>query len=314
MSPEDLVLGVDGGGTKTVAWLAPLHDDGTVQVLGKGDAGPGNPRSAGFEVAQQSIDNAIGAAFADARLPRAPVAAACFGLAGAGRQTEQDTIAAWAAKRRFARSVRIHSDPELALAAGTPENWGIALLCGTGSLAFGRTADGRVDRCGGWGYLLGDEGSGYAIAMAALNAAVRAADGRGEPTILLERFMKTLGAATPMALTERVYEATVTPAHLAHGAKLVFEAAETDAVAQRILGKAADELAEMVVTLSRRLGFAAGRYPLALAGSVIVKQVGFRAQVLDRLKQAGAEPSASEIVPKPVRGAVILARRAALAK
>ena len=314
MSYDDLVLGIDGGGTKTVAWLAPLHDDGTGQVLGKGDAGPGNPRSAGFEVAQQSIEDAIGAAFADAKLPRESVVAACFGLAGAGRKTEQDTIAAWAAKRRFARSVRIHSDPELALAAGTPDDWGIALLCGTGSLAWGRTAGGRVDRCGGWGYLLGDEGSGYAIAMAALNATVRAADGRGEPTILLDRFMKTLGAETPLALTERVYEHSMTPGRLADGSKLVFDAAEADAVAQRILAKAADDLAEMVVTLSRRVGFAAGHYPLALAGSVIVKQAGFRARVLDRLKQAGAEPSVSEIVPEPVRGAVILARRAELAK
>jgi N-acetylglucosamine kinase-like BadF-type ATPase len=307
MRGDEYVIGVDGGGSKTIAWLA-RRDGNANDICGRGASGPGNPRSAGFDVAQANIDGAIAAAFADASVPRCKAAAACLGLAGAGRPSERERITAWAAERQLATVVTVHSDPELALAAGTPDNWGIALLCGTGSLAFGRTRDGRTDRCGGWGYLLGDEGSGYAIALAALNAAVRSADGRGEPTILLERFMKALDAQTPMALTERVYDPSVTPGQLAQGSKLVFEAAETDAVAQRIIARAADDMAEMVITLSRRLGFA-GDYPLALAGSVIVKQAGFRALVLDGLAKQGVAPSVTQIVPEPVQGAVILARR-----
>src|SRR5687767_2460801 len=110
MSPSSLVIGVDGGGTKTVAWLAPLDDSENKVTLGRGHAGPGNPRAAGFETAQANIAAAISAAFADAKLPPAQVAAACFGLAGAGRTPEQDSITAWALQQNIARQVRVCGD------------------------------------------------------------------------------------------------------------------------------------------------------------------------------------------------------------
>src|SRR3954447_26373178 len=106
MSSASLVIGVDGGGTKTVAWLAPINDDGTGTILGRGQSGPGNPRAAGFEVAQANIAAAIEAAFLDAKLPRAMAAAACFGLAGAGRDIEQQRIETWAARQQIAYIVR----------------------------------------------------------------------------------------------------------------------------------------------------------------------------------------------------------------
>src|SRR6267378_1820273 len=101
----DIIIGVDGGGTKTVAWLAPHDDETNTVVLGRGQAGPGNPRSAGFETAQTNIAAAIEAAFADAQLPRVKAAAACFGLAGAGRPSEQFEIAAWGTARGIASQV-----------------------------------------------------------------------------------------------------------------------------------------------------------------------------------------------------------------
>src|SRR5690242_19598821 len=97
-----LVLGIDGGGTKTAAWLAPLEQGNENVVLGRGQAGPGNPRAAGYETAQANIEASIAAAFADAGMSRKTVIAACFGLAGAGRPAEQARIAAWAADRGIA--------------------------------------------------------------------------------------------------------------------------------------------------------------------------------------------------------------------
>ena len=113
----DLVIGVDGGGTKTVAWLAPLEDGG--DVLGRGQAGPGNPRAVGFETALANIDAAIDAAFAAAGLPRQTVTSACFGLAGAGRSSEQEHILAWAEQRGIAQRVRVTGDAEPILAAAS---------------------------------------------------------------------------------------------------------------------------------------------------------------------------------------------------
>ncbi|MCI0358960.1 MAG: hypothetical protein L0211_10815, partial [Planctomycetaceae bacterium] len=109
---SDLVIGVDGGGTKTVAWLAPLVDDGTDQVLGRGISGPGNPRACGFDVAKANIDAAIAAAFKEAGQPRTTVARACFALAGAGRTAEQEPITTWAAEQQIAKGIRVCGDAE----------------------------------------------------------------------------------------------------------------------------------------------------------------------------------------------------------
>ena len=145
----DIIIGVDGGGTKTIAWLAPLGDDTNTIVLGRGQAGPGNPRAAGFDAAQANIAAAIEAAFADAKLPRIAAAAACFGLAGAGREIEQGRIASWAGQQSIAHTVRVTGDAEPILAAASPDNVGIVLICVTGSLAWGRNRAGEIARAAG---------------------------------------------------------------------------------------------------------------------------------------------------------------------
>lgn len=312
MEASQFVLGVDGGGTKTVAWLAPLAADGGQTALGRGQAGPGNPRAAGFSVAQANIDAAIAAAFADAGIPRQPVAAACFGLAGAGRAAEQQQITDWALGRRIAERINVTGDAEPILATAAPDNTGVVLICGTGSLAWGRNAAGQTARCGGWGYLLGDEGSGYAIALAGLRAAVRAADGRGPATELLPAFMQRLGAASPEELVGRVYAADMKREGLAGLASLVFECRSSDPVATQIVADAAGSLAELVVTVVRQLHLPPSDVTLALAGGTLVHQPQYREQLLSALKHAfemqGARPIRWTIVEQPVQGAVALAR------
>src|SRR5262245_30157826 len=138
MSSAPLVIGVDGGGTKTVAWLAPLDDSSNTIVLGRGQAGPGNPRSAGFETAHANIHAAIAAAFASAKLPRTRVPYAVIALAGAGRGPEQSRVGTWARERQIATGICVTGDAHPILAAASPDNQGVALICGTGSLAWGR--------------------------------------------------------------------------------------------------------------------------------------------------------------------------------
>ncbi|MEX2176849.1 MAG: BadF/BadG/BcrA/BcrD ATPase family protein [Pirellulaceae bacterium] len=308
MTGERLVIGVDGGGTKTLAWLASAVDNGSGAVLGRGLAGPGNPRAVGFEVAQANIAAAIAAAFADAARSPAQVAAACFGLAGAGRADEQARIATWATSAGIARHVRVCGDAELVLAAATHERAGVALICGTGSLAWGRSAAGQTARCGGWGYLLGDEGSGYAIALAGLRAAARATDGRGTPTELLALFQKQLGAGEPHELIARVYAPEMTRERLAALAPIVFEAAATDAVAQRIVKQAAGELTDLVSSVVWRLDLEPHGYTLAVAGGTILHGLNYLQGVVANLTDGEDLPSQVVLVEEPVRGAVALAR------
>jgi N-acetylglucosamine kinase-like BadF-type ATPase len=308
---QDLVFGIDGGGTKTAAWLAPLEDDGTGRILGRGQTGPGNPRAAGFETALNNIDAAIEAAFADAKLPRQAAVAACFALAGAGRPSEQQQITAWAQTRGIAQKIQVCGDAEAVLAAASPDNVGIALICGTGSLAWGRNQSGQTARCGGWGYLLGDEGSAYAIALAGLRAAVRAADSRGPLTALLARFQNELGAASPQDLIDRVYSPTLTRERLAGLAHIVFDAAERDTTAHEIMSTGAAQLAEMIVVLCRNLQLAAKSYPLALAGGVVVNEAYLRELLIGFLDYHQVPPASIVTVTDPVRGAIALARSAA---
>jgi N-acetylglucosamine kinase-like BadF-type ATPase len=307
---EQLVLGVDGGGTKTVAWLAPLLDQEA--AIGHGAAGPGNPRAVGFEAAAANIDAAIEAAFRAAGIERSTVAAACLALAGAGRADVQTQMTHWATERGVAASVRVGTDAEAVLAAASGRGPGIALICGTGSMAWGRDAQGITARAGGWGYLLGDEGSAYAISLAGLQAAARAADGRGSPTALLPRFQERLDAAAPADLVERVYAATMSRDRLAALADTVFHLADTDEVAAKIIEHAAGSLAECVASVAGRLQFTPNSFALAFAGSTILRQESYQRGVLSQLQRLDWPPAQVTAVEEPVAGAVAMARQMSL--
>ena len=304
---DALVIGVDGGATKTVAWLAPRA--GGASPVGVGTAGPGNPRSVGFAEAERQIDLAIAAAFADAGLARRPVTVAGLALAGAGRADERDRIQAWAERIGIATRVLVTDDVESVLAAGGDgEASAIALVCGTGTVALGRDATGAVDRAGGWGYLLGDEGSGYAIATAGLAAAVRAADGRARRTALTGAFLTHFGVTSPADLVGHIYGPGMTRERIAGLASLVFDAAAQDRTAARLIRAASRDLVQLVTTLSRRLGMLSGRFALVMAGSVLVQQADFRSSVIEGVRAAGLVPSRVQLVSDPVEGAVAIAR------
>jgi N-acetylmuramic acid 6-phosphate etherase len=300
---EELYLGIDGGGTHTVALLG----DRAGTVLGRGTAGPSNRQAVGTERAMAALDEAVSAAFAAAGRTRGPVASACLGLAGADRPEDQAVIREWAERVRLAGQVEVTSDAAILLAAGTPEGWGLVLIAGTGSIAFGRAADGRRARAGGWGHLLGDEGSAYALVIAALQAVARAADGRGPATSLTERLLARLGVSQPQGLIAAVYRSGRDRADLAALAPLVVEAAEDDAVAAAIVEEAAAELAQAGAAVALQLGWS-GPLPVALAGGLLLGSEGYRERVLRRLRSLDVQPGAVALVEEPARGALQLAR------
>jgi N-acetylglucosamine kinase-like BadF-type ATPase len=303
----EIVLGVDGGGTKTVAWLAAK--DHPADILGRGAAGPGNPRAFGFEQAQANIDTAIAGAFAAADFPRTTVAAACLALAGVGRAADRERMALWASERRIAESIRVTTDAEPILAAGSPENCGIALVCGTGSLAWGRNKDGSVARAGGWGYLLGDEGGAYWISISGLRAALRSHDGRDRTTALLPAFIQHRQLAEPRDLVDWIHDAATTPSQIAALAATVFELAATDEVAAGILAEGASSLAHMIAKVAHQLEFSRESYPLALAGSVLLNQPTYRELLLTHLADCGLPAATTRLVAEPVQGALLLAHK-----
>lgn len=305
----DLAVGVDGGGTTTTALVVRRA---TGEVIGRGRAGPSNIQAVGVEAGLKALDDSLDRAFLAAGLPRATVAAACLGLAGIDRQEGLDVIHGWAARTALAGAVSVANDATLLLAAGTPAGWGLAVIAGTGSIAFVRTPAGVVGRCGGWGYLLGDEGSGYQIALSALRAACRAADGCGPATVLVDRFVARMSLAGPPDLIPAVYRGPWDRAAIAGMAPLVLDAAASgDAVALGVVRRQAAELAATAAGAVANHGLPRAGLPIALAGGVLLGSEMYRAEFLAALRAAGIEPGPVTHVPDPAAGAVVLARRAA---
>lgn len=305
-----MLLGIDGGGTSTVAWLT----DASGELLGHGRSGPSNVKAIGPESARAALDQAIAAAFADAAIPRQAVNSACFGIAGFDRPEDRDLLRAWSDESGWAHFLTLVNDGDLLLAAGTAEGWGLGVIAGTGSIAVGRAADGTRARAGGWGHLIGDEGSGYAVALAALRLIAQRADGR-EPCpphgdALAEEMLRALDIASPAQLVATIYSPVYDRTRIASLASAVVSAATRDPEIDRtLLEPAGRALGQAALAVANLLGWHTGVVPLALGGGFLLSAPTVRRSLVAHLEQAGLAPNVTE-VSEPVRGAVTLARRA----
>ncbi|WP_017718434.1 N-acetylglucosamine kinase [Kamptonema formosum] len=311
------VLGIDGGGSKTVCVLM----DETGKILGRGEAGASNYQTVGIETAGNSIGNAIAQAVSQ-ETGFLEVGAICLGLAGVGRpedikvvgglaqqlQARADLPVRWAVPPA---GVVICNDCIIALAGGVGEPVGIVAIAGTGSIAYGQNRRGETKRAGGWGYILGDEGGGYDIALRGLRASVRSYDGRLGATVLTDLIVCHLGVRSAEDLVGVVYRRGWGAREIAGLAPLVGEAADAgDAVAVGIIDSAAEELVEAV---------------RAVMGGIFQEGEGFEVvtaggawRISDLLRErfavslAAIAPAAEVIWPRyePAKGAGLLALRA----
>jgi N-acetylglucosamine kinase-like BadF-type ATPase len=178
----------------------------------------------------------------------------------------------------------VTNDGELAL-SGLDGAVGVALVAGTGSIAFGRNAVGEKARAGGWGHLIGDEGSGYMIGRRAMQAAARAADGRGPQTAILPAIMESWSLTRADGMIGRVYP-DGDKGLIAALSAIVFTAARAgDRVARRIVAQAATDLAFTAIAVGDALGFEREPLPLALVGGLLVHEADYRAMVLRRIRR-----------------------------
>lgn len=301
----DYLLGVDGGGTKTLVVLADLEG----HVLGQGVGGASNYQTVGREVAQSALMTAIDSAFQVANLARQPVRHLVLGMAGVGRSEDREWIIEFCHANHLAQSFEIVSDAELMLWAGTPAGWGVGCIAGTGSIAFGRDEQGNTARAGGWGYLMGDEGSGYAIGLAVLRAVTQAADGRGQPTSLTKAILSEFHLEKPADLVWLVYRSGLGRGEIANLARLVqVEARQGDKIARKIEREAARDLAALILSVVRQHGFS-GTIPCALGGGVMVNNAVITRQVIRLVRRAGFNIDPVAVVENPALGAVRLAQQ-----
>jgi N-acetylglucosamine kinase-like BadF-type ATPase len=295
----DYILGVDGGGTKTLALLGDL--DGN--VLARGISGPSNASAVGFDAACSALENAIH--MSRANFP-GEIRALCLGLAGAGRKNDAEPFQNWATQKFPKAMVSVISDAEILLMAGAPAGPALAMICGTGSIVYGRTVTGELIRAGGWGYILGDEGSGYTIGSAALRAVMQAHDGRGPQTLLSELVLARYDLHAPPELIHAIYGAESPRAAVASLTALVEQAAaQGDVVAITILKEAAGELARTVAAVHSKLGTSV--VPLMITGGTILYGKYLKPAFHRACQSQGLEFTVIHDVAEPAEGALKLA-------
>jgi N-acetylglucosamine kinase-like BadF-type ATPase len=204
----------------------------------------------------------------------------------------------------------VANDATLLFAAGTPEGWGLAIICGTGTIAFTRDRQGKEGRAGGWGYLLGDEGSAWQVGLQGLRAACRSADGAGPKTKLLDAFLAKLGSKEPRDIIPAVYRGAWDRATIAGFAPLVVETAEAgDDVAHKLVVHQVTELARTAVTAVDGNGLPRLGVPIAVAGGLIVRSDFYRRLFVEALRGFGLHPGCVNPVEEPATGAVVMARK-----
>jgi len=277
--------------------------------LGRGLTGGCNYQAIGITSAQDAIREAIRQAFDQAGLPVLPAAGMCLGLAGVGRPEDRQWVEDFIRAERLAERWKIANDGQLLLWAGTPEGWGVGVISGTGSIAYGRMPDGREARAGGWGYLMGDEGSGYAIGLAGLQAVAQAADGRGPDTLLTGKLLARWNLRKPWDMVGQVYRTGLGRIEIAALAELVLAtAAAGDEVACAIEERAANDLAAQAAAVVRLLELR-GPVPGALGGGVLTHSDRLMRRLVELASMHGVELAPVEQVSEPVRGALRLAQR-----
>jgi len=306
------IVSIDGGGTSTEAVLA----DASGNLLGEGHSGPSNPKSAGVKAAVKALDDAIAAAFASAGLDPQPIAVASLGLAGFDREEDRAILADWAGGRSIVPigKLVLTNDGQLVVAAGTPEGWGVGIIGGTGSIAVGKSPDGTFARAGGWGHLIGDEGSAYKLVMDTLRFVAKSVDGRmpveATSAALNRKVMDALGLTDdPNGIVSVVYRPEYDRAKLAGLAPAIIEAIRAEPRMVAVLLKPAGvELAEAAAAVARKLKLPA-KLPVGIAGSFVLSTAEVKDALIGHLKRLGYEPIVTE-VHRPVLGGLVIAREA----
>ncbi|MCR4426460.1 MAG: hypothetical protein NUW23_09770 [Firmicutes bacterium] len=302
-----LVAAIDGGGTKTLFVIARI--DGA--VLGVGHGGALNTVFVPTEVARASV--------------RKAAAEACR-VAGFGEHIPVQVDALYVGAPGFSSDLALTSldglvqAAKLTVAADTlsafvgalVEPFGVVALAGTGSFATGFNRAGECLTLGGWGALLGDEGSAYDIGLSALRAVVRASEGRAAPTVLTDMILGEWRLARVRDLVGTVYKAGPSRERIAGAAKIVSRAAEVgDGVAKGILKRAGEDLGALAVHVLSRLDLTGQQAPVALTGGVSRAGADLHDAFANTVQEA--DPGCRIVKPRfsPAHGALLLALRSA---
>jgi N-acetylglucosamine kinase-like BadF-type ATPase len=300
-----ILAGIDGGGTRTR--LALSFEDGN--LMGYAEAGSCSFIDLGRDAAREELARVWASGWGAAGAVPSRSDALFMGLGSVLSEADARTNCDLAVELGLseARNVRADNDAWNAHAGALMGGPGLLVISGTGSVCLGRSESGAVWRAGGWGHLLNDIGSAYALGHEALIAATRDADGRGNATTLTALVRETLGLTNMKEIFRRVhYEGVPRAAIAALAPNVVRHACGGDKTAEAILNRNAEGLAEMAATAARKLNLTAPK--VALRGGLITNAEMFRRLFLDKLAFQLPGFTLVDDGLDPVFGAVLLAR------
>lgn len=305
MAHQTLILGADGGGSKTMGLLA--DSSGTVLARGRGDGS--NQNVIGIDNAARNLAELIATLARTADRPVAEIGSVVLGLAGAGAGTDRQVLIEAIQARLRAMGlprlpISIKSDGRIALEGAFDGGPGIVVVAGTGSVVMGKSPDGETISIGGWGRVIGDEGSGYFIGLEALKAVSREIDGRGEAGRLRVSISSRFGLETRERITAAIYREKFDISSIAPA---VLDAAETgDQVALGILTRAAREFSPQVVTAVNRLGLEGGT-GIVMIGGLIDHDTIYTRTLAAEIRKSSPAIDFRAPLNGPAHGALLLA-------
>lgn len=302
-------LGIDGGGTKTTC---AVGDE--TSLLAVAVAGPSNITRVGEVRARQALHEAIAKACTMAKIDPRQLSRACVGAAGTGRVEIAGVVRGIVAEV-ISCSVEVVGDMQVALQAALGVGPGVIVIAGTGSIAYGRNAQGESARAGGWGFAISDEGSAHWIGRAAVSRVLRAVDEfGGDPgTHQASSLFREMKSIRKVESFEELARAANSNLDFAVLFPAVLAAADAeDELAQQVLAQAAGELARLArIVLQRVFPEQHEAVPLAMAGGVFRHSPTIRELFYNEVRTAHPNVVLKSEVVEPVHGALQLARRAA---
>jgi len=262
----EFILGLDGGATRTRCILVTLSGE----ILSVGVSGPSNYHNVGIDGARNALLESAQKACASGNVVSNDCLLACAGLAGLDCSYDVKLLNDAIGKLSIARRILIVHDSLIALYGATGGMSGVIVNGGTGSMAAGMNMAGRTIRVGGWGSIVGDEGSAYDIGRRAITAALWAFDGRGQETALQEKIKKHYNLSSMDDIIHEVYGKKMSVTEMASLAPIVTDSArEGDAISRDILRIAGEELGRHAVTVIEKLSMQDESCQVALVGGVL---------------------------------------------
>lgn len=296
-----IYIGIDGGGTN----LKALIGDDNKRVIGTAKSAPVNYQSVGIDGVKESFSNLLAYCRSEYKVTYEDIVCICMGCAGINNKRDEMIYKEMMNELGYRNKLLIYNDAYIALAGANGKAEGAVLISGTGSIAYGICKDGTHVRVGGWGHIIGDEGSGYSIAKDALNAVVRSMDGIIPYTRLTEAIMDKLKVNSMEELMSYIYDPRTQKQHIGELAPVVIDMAKSDKAAEDIVKNAAYQLCNMVYALKRKMNL--DSFNLVLSGSILTKSEIIRNIVIDQLKQNSPEIRICLGQREPAYGALVLA-------